>query len=269
MPHLALFLSHSSADADLARDLADFLRVALRLGFEEVRCTSAPGYKLPGGVHTETQLKQEVYQAGAVVGLLSSASLDSLYVAFELGARWGADKPLFPLFAPGFDAGGLSGPLSATNGLRADDTADLHQLVRDLGRTLDRTPEDAAAYQRALDAVLTHTDDHDSAAAFESALADNAPSPNSTARADDFADAERIIREHCEAEHRDDYRMLDYCIRQQREAVEALRQGAPPDVPADVFAQIRARAAREYPADYQMRRYAEKQQIEAYRRTHS
>lgn len=268
MPDLALFLSHSHADRALAQDVADFLRVALRLGFEEIRCTSAKGYKLPGGAHTETQLRREVHEAGVVVGLLSRASLDSLYVAFELGARWGAERPLVPLFAPGFDASELEGPLSATNGLRADDPADLHQLVRDLARMLDRTPESPSAYQRNLDAVLAYDASQPTEAATEPAPRPTRSSRKLTASPDDFADADRVIRSHCEAEHGDDYSLLDFCIRQQERALEELKRGAPGDIPAEAFASIRARAAREHPADYAMRRFVEKQQIDAYRRTH-
>ena len=274
---LALFISHSSADEDLARDIADFLRIALRLQFEEVRCTTVPGYKLAGGVHTETVLKREVHEAGVVVGLLSKASLDSLYVAFELGARWGVGKPLFPLFAPGFDASDLRGPLSATNGLRADVAADLHQLVRDISRKLDCEKEDASAYQRNLDAVLAHAGDANRASASENVQkspkqkvpANESTDPKRDVSADDFADAEQIIREHCEAKHGDDYSLLDYCIRQQSEAVEDLKQGAPSHIPNEVFAKIRARFAREHPTDYEMRRYLEKQEFDAYRRTRS
>lgn len=85
---IQVFLSHSASDAALAQSVADFLRAALNLAAGEIRCTSVPGYKLPGGAHTEEQLRREVRESGVLVGLLSAASLESLYVAFELGARW-------------------------------------------------------------------------------------------------------------------------------------------------------------------------------------
>jgi hypothetical protein len=61
---------------------------------------SIDGYRLPGGADTDIQLRQEVHEADAFIGVISSHSISSLYVAFELGARWGAGRPLIPLITP-------------------------------------------------------------------------------------------------------------------------------------------------------------------------
>src|SRR5215510_4038610 len=96
-----LFISHSSKDLQLVRALIDLLRSALSISPEDLRCTSLDGYRLPAGVGTDDQLRLEVHDADAFIGVISYHSLQSLYVVFELGARWGARKHLVPLLAPG------------------------------------------------------------------------------------------------------------------------------------------------------------------------
>jgi hypothetical protein len=76
-----------------------------------------------------------------------------MYVLFELGARWGADKHLVPLLAPGARADQLVGPMAGINALRGDSRADLHQLVRELASDLRLALEPAEAYERQLELV--------------------------------------------------------------------------------------------------------------------
>ena len=81
-----VFISHSSNDVQLAKPLIDLLRSALRLRASEIRCTSVPGYKLPGGAETDEQIREELLDAPVFIGLVTEASLESKYVLFELGA---------------------------------------------------------------------------------------------------------------------------------------------------------------------------------------
>jgi hypothetical protein len=74
-----------------------------------------------------------------VIGILSVKSLGSLYVAFELGARWGAEKPLIPLMAPGFQPDDIKGPLGGKNALAAGSAGQLHDLVVEVGKQLEIT----------------------------------------------------------------------------------------------------------------------------------
>ncbi len=151
---IRVFISHASEDVALAEALIDMLRAALNLEARAIRCTSVDGYRLPGGANTDEQLRIEVHDSDTFVGIVSNGSLRSLYVLFELGARWGAGKRLIPLLAPGTPASVLGGPLSGLNALRASERAQLVQLVNELAESLGLRAESASVYQRQLDAVL-------------------------------------------------------------------------------------------------------------------
>lgn len=150
---IRLFISHSSQDKELAGKLADLLRIALRLSAQEIRCTSIDEYRLPGGAKTSEQLRHEVCEANAFIGLISTAATDSLYVVFELGARWGSDKHLLPLLGNGVSSDILKGPLSDYNALSCDNVSQLHKLVREVASILKIKAEEPDAYQRYIDDI--------------------------------------------------------------------------------------------------------------------
>jgi hypothetical protein len=153
---LELFVSHSSKDVALVKLLINLLRSALKLSAPENRCTSVDGYRLPGGADTMGQLRREVHDAQAFIGIVSAASLDSMYVAFELGARWGAGKHLLPILVSGADPSMLSGPLTGINALRCDSSAQLHQLIDDLAKQLGIKADSPAAFQAEIDQILRY-----------------------------------------------------------------------------------------------------------------
>lgn len=156
MTAIRLFVSHSSEDAQLASRLVELLRASLNLPRSVIRCTSVDGYRLPGGADTDEQLRREVHDAEAFIGIVSTASTRSMYVLFELGARWGIPKHLVPLLAPGTPASVLRGPLSGLNALSADNEAQVSQLISEVGSVLDVPPAEPEAYQALVD-ELVHT----------------------------------------------------------------------------------------------------------------
>jgi hypothetical protein len=272
-----VFISHSSQDYALAEQVADLLRAALNLRSNAIRCTSVDGYRLPAGADSDAQIRKEVLQSKAFVGILSIASLASAYVLFELGARWGAGKPLAPLLAPGLTAHALKGPVAGLNALSCDSAPQLHQLIQELGSVLAINSEPPQAYQAKIDALMysgAHPspkllpESHSSAAA-ESAKSNNTNDvgKSSSGKSDDeYADAAAIIKYHCEKEWPKDFQMRAYCIEEQRKAAATLKLGGPKDVPEDVFESIRSRCALEWPDDYTMRAYCETEQLEGYRK---
>src|SRR3954468_14030365 len=68
---LAIFISHSAKDKELAEALIELLRAGIRgLTDDDIRCTSVAGYGFEAGVETDTRLRTEVNSSVAFIGLI-------------------------------------------------------------------------------------------------------------------------------------------------------------------------------------------------------
>jgi hypothetical protein len=151
-PTILVLISHSSKDVDLAAALIELLRAGLGLVATQIRCSSVDGYRLPAGVDTDAQLRQEITDAGMLVGLLTPNSLTSTYVLFELGARWGIKRPMIPLLA-GVTAEDMRGPHRVLNALSCGSESQLIQFIEDIGRELQMQPQSSSSYLDKVQAV--------------------------------------------------------------------------------------------------------------------
>ncbi len=155
-PHdsiLDIFISHSSRDTDVAEALIELIRSALDVPHAKIRCTSVDGYRLPAGASTDEQLQREVRDSLCFIALLTPSSLQSRYVLFELGARWGANLRFLPLLAKGLTAAQLGMPLASLNSLSCSSSAQIHQFLGDVGLVLGRELNSPATYDRHLKRV--------------------------------------------------------------------------------------------------------------------
>jgi len=146
--HIAIFVSHSTLDKKIAESLTEILKNSLEIDPGRIRCTSVEGHRLQGGVTTDVQLRQELLEAECFVGLLTPQSVNSTYVLFELGARWGADRRLIPLLAAGLQHGDLRGPLTAVHGHSCDSAGELHQLIDELAGILKVKKRPVSNYEK-------------------------------------------------------------------------------------------------------------------------
>lgn len=147
---MKIFVSHSSIDTSAAEALVGCIRSALNIGAKEIRCTSVHGYKLSAGADSNEQLRAEVFECEVFIALLSPSSMQSTYVMFELGARWGAKRYMAPVMIRGTTGSDLKAPLSAIHSVSGSSEADLHELMADLGKRLRLQLEQPAAYLKAL-----------------------------------------------------------------------------------------------------------------------
>lgn len=263
--YMKIFISHSNKDVEVAKAIIDLLRISLNLKTRDIRCTSVDGYRLPAGVSTDAQLKTEIHDSEVLVGLISAESMSSHYVLFELGARWGAEKPLFPLITDGEGAKVLKGPLQGINALNAYEEAQLFQLVDDIGEKLDIKPESPNSYQRHVKAVVNLLTSR--SVPPEKSVKDagaNSPSTSSTIK-DDYSNSEEQIKAHCKKQWPEDFHMQAHCITEQRNALRLLQEPKPEDISDSEFALIRKKAAKDWPDDYHMRAHQEQEQFKAIR----
>jgi hypothetical protein len=98
---MKIFVSHSNSDKPTAEAFIHLVRAALNLSSKDIRCTSVEGYKLVAGADSNEQLREEVFGCDLFIALLSPTSMKSVYVMFELGARWGTKRHLAPIMIAG------------------------------------------------------------------------------------------------------------------------------------------------------------------------
>lgn len=134
---MKVFISHSSKDVEIARSVINLLERSMSFSDGDIRCSSIDGYRVSGGATTDEVLRKEVHDAEISIGLITPYSLKSLYVAFELGARWGAGKLMVPLLAAGVKPDDLEGPLAGINALSCESESQLNQLVEETSSRLE------------------------------------------------------------------------------------------------------------------------------------
>lgn len=152
---LTLFISHSAHDADIAKAVVTLFEKALKISARKIRCTSVDGYRLSAGADTNQVLRTEVFEAKLFVALLTPNSLNSPYVLFELGARWGARRPLFPVLAGGATPAHLPAPLNGLNALSASVSNQVLQLVEDASEALSERLEPISSFSAEVEATVT------------------------------------------------------------------------------------------------------------------
>ncbi len=149
-----IFISHTRLDFEIVGPLVNLLKAALVIPQQDIRCTSLPGYGLPGGVRTTDHLRDEVLSCEFLIGLISKQSFASAWVLFELGARWASKKRMVPLLGPGVPRSILKGPISELNPLSFDVRADVEQLVEDARSTLGCEVNRSSHYSDEIEALL-------------------------------------------------------------------------------------------------------------------
>jgi hypothetical protein len=261
---IKVFISHSNKDVEVAKKVIDLLRISLNLKAEEIRCTSVDGYRLQGGAETDNQLKTEVFDSEVLVGLVSTDSMQSHYTLFELGARWGARRPMVPLIIDSKGAQVLQGPLKGINALNAYEEAQLQQSVGDIGKALKKKPDGPNSYHSHIKALIAALPvDPIEHKPIENISKDQASIP--ILSPDDYSQADRLIKAHCALEWPENYSMQRHCIDEQRKAVQILKKGRPSDIDESQFIAVRKKAATDWPNNFDMRVHQEKEEFQALR----
>lgn len=125
-----LFISHASADKELADRLVDLIQLGTNLSNDLVLCTSLEGLGIPEGERNYIEyLRTELVNAKLVLPLLTPAYFDSEMCLVELGGLWALDElETFPLLVKPIDYARLEKLLGKVQSAKIDSTAGLSRL---------------------------------------------------------------------------------------------------------------------------------------------
>ena len=127
-----IFISHRHKDEKIVRALVDCIKTYFLIDKQDIRCTSVRPYRLPVGENTSDRLRDEITDAEVVLGILTTDTLASSYVAFELGSAWGQRVWTCPLLARGANQGHIPDPIRDLSPLFLSNNGDCFQLLNDM-----------------------------------------------------------------------------------------------------------------------------------------
>ena len=150
-----VFISHRHKDEKIVRALLDCIELYFHVDPSDIRCTSVQPYRLPVGQETADRLRDEIANAEVVLGILTTDTLESSYVAFELGSAWGQKVWTCPLLAAGADQSHIPDPIRGLSPLFLTDRRECHQLLDDMKGFTSLKERNHEGYTKLDDRVLT------------------------------------------------------------------------------------------------------------------
>jgi hypothetical protein len=156
-----IFISHATADKELADKLIELLTTGCDISPNHILCTSEPGMGVPiGNANFIEYLQKQMQNPALVILLLSQNYFASPFCLCELGATWGLMLPIFPLVVPPVNKANLKATLLVTQAGYVNDVESLHELrdrIRDdLGKSVATASWDAKAkkFVKTIDSII-------------------------------------------------------------------------------------------------------------------
>jgi hypothetical protein len=138
MPKKLIFISHTSAEAELARALKQHL-VHDFLGSFDV-FVSSDGKTIPAGKRWLEELSGALRQSLAMIVLCSDESVTRPWVNFEAGGGWVRDIPVIPVCHSGMAQDDLPAPLNALQAVELSQPQGLKELYEAIAEELNMQP---------------------------------------------------------------------------------------------------------------------------------
>jgi hypothetical protein len=215
-----IFLSHATADKELADSLIELLTIGCDISPNDILCTSEPGMGIPiGNGNFIAYLQNQIQNPALVILLISQNYFASPFCLCELGATWGLKLPIFPLVVPPVKRANLKATLLVTQAGYVNSLECLHDLrdriEEDLGKKVSTALWEAKAgnFVKTADSIIK-----------------SLPSPSRVPRAELMALSEKYEEAiHVIAGNEDDIHQLKVHIAdleklKDREQAKAVRQ---------------------------------------------
>ena len=150
-----VFISHAHSEESLARKVAVLLADALGLSPADFFLSSQEGHGVAPAASIRASIVNELRNVAALVVLLTPKAAASPWVWLEAGNRLGCADKTSPVFVvPSARFVPLLAPVADLRCLQLDNDGELHELVRAIGKSLDRPPRDFLNYKPALEDVI-------------------------------------------------------------------------------------------------------------------
>ena len=132
MPSKPIFISHATADKELADKLVVLVETGIGIPDTDVFCTSLEGLGIPSGANFVDFIKSQIQEPRVVLLLLTPHYYASEFCLCELGASWSMAHRAFPLLLPPLTYDDVNGVLLGTQVLRLNSKEKLNQFQEEM-----------------------------------------------------------------------------------------------------------------------------------------
>ena len=151
MNKIKVFISHSSKDEYFVKSLAQLF---VAVGDNGVIFTSVDGTKMKPGAHFNEILVSEISDSDVFIAILSEDSINSFYVAVEIGARWGSRKDIIPIMINGLSPERIKAPLSSIHAVDSKSQAELSDLIENIAAKVGYASESHSSYLQSIISLM-------------------------------------------------------------------------------------------------------------------
>lgn len=138
-----IFISHASADKELADEVVDFLSLGLNLQSTDFFCTSLEGLGIPSGENFIDFIQDKLNKSMVMISLLSPNYYQSVFCVCELGASWITSKAHIPIVVPPITYKDIKDILNADQLRIVDKDSDWDEIRDELNDELNLTVKSA------------------------------------------------------------------------------------------------------------------------------
>ena len=136
-----IFLSHSTADRELAQLLVNLLKEGIGVPEKAIFCSSIKGHGIPFGEDFDEYIESQIQTPKLVFLLMTPSYMERPFCLMELGASWAKSLRALPVVVPGVSFDDVSKTLGLKQGWAISDESgliDLRQMVRERVTVEDR-----------------------------------------------------------------------------------------------------------------------------------
>lgn len=154
MPSKPIFVSHATADKELADKLVLLIETGIGIPDKDVFCTSLEGLGIPSGANFVDFIRGQIQEPKAVIILLTPHYYASEFCLCELGASWSMAHRAFPLLLPPLTYDDVNGVLLGTQVLLLNAKEKLNEFQAEIIGHFDVKGKPFAIWEKRRDEFL-------------------------------------------------------------------------------------------------------------------
>ena len=259
-----IFISHSSKDKMIVEQIIDLFEI-IGVDNNSIFCSSFEGYGVTLGENFLDRIKAEINEDVLMVFMLSENYYNSTISICEMGAAWVKTKYQIPMLIPPFGYNDVQGVIPLTQGMKVNEIEKYNTLKKMIEQLFELKSVDFTTWERKRNNIVANINQIITKKSNPSPTEQNIKSKKTRTSDNYYEERDEEIKERAKEKWSNDFNMQVHYIKEQKEAIQTLKNSIPQDIDETIFAKIRKQGRQKWPNDFTMQVHYEEKQIDSIR----